>query len=450
MRAEFRECISIAWPLVLSMVGNAVLMFADRFFLARYSAVSVQASLPAGLTAFMVAVFLQQIVAYSGTFVAQHAGAGNRAACARAMAQGLWLSVICIPILLATIPLGNLIFDLSGHAPEVVAEEKIYYLTLIFGDLSVPFAAALTGFFSGRGMTRLVMTATVIGNIFNILIDPLLIWGWGPIPELGIAGAGLATAFSQYLVLAIFIGALIRERHFATSFRRRVAFVWKGSLMLQIMRYGLPSGGHVLLDISTFTIFVFITGRLNALSFAASNIALSINHLIFAPLMGIGMAASVITGQRMGDRDPTGAIRAARNCLLLGWGYVGLCILGIALFREPLLKLLYPTGSDFTYEAYAAVGKQLITVFLAWAAFDTLNLVLGGVLKGAGATRFTLCWIAGTALLFWMPALFICYTLGCGIVTLWLTMLAYVCVAGLGLLVYFLRGSWKTIQLIGH
>ncbi len=424
------------------------MMFADRLFLARYSAISIQAALPAGLMAFMGIAFLQNVVAYSGTFVAQYAGAGARAACARAMGQGVWMAVLCVPLLLATIPLGHLIFDWSQHAPEVMQAEKSYYNILVYGNLAMPFIAAITGFFSGRGFTRLVMVANLVGNITNILLDPLFIWGWGPIPELGITGAGIATAGSQYLIFAILLVALFFERHLATPQRWKVAFVWRKELILRMTRFGLPSGGHVLLDVSTFTIFVFLTGRMDALSFAASNIAFSINHLIFAPLMGIGIGASILTGQRMGDKDPKGAARAGRNSIYLGWGYLLFCILIIGGFNESILALFYSSDASFGYTEYVHLGRQLITIFLAWAVFDVLNIILGGALKGAGDTRFVMWWVAGTAIGLWMPSLFILYFLDFGIAALWLTMLGYCIIAGCGLLTRFLKGHWKTIQLL--
>ncbi len=448
MNGSFGMCLRISWPLVLAMTGNAAMMFADRLFLARYSAVSIQAALPAGLMAFMVIAFLQNVVAYSGTFVAQYAGAGARAACARAMGQGIWLSVLCVPILLATVPLGNWLFDCVGHAPEVVAAEKQYYLTLVIGNLAMPFIAAVTGFFAGQGHTRLVMVANLVGNGVNILLDPIFIWGIAGLPELGILGAGIATALAQYLILFILVGALLWERHLATPLRRRVAFVWKGDLLFRITRFGLPSGGHVLLDVATFTIFVFLTGRMDALSFAASNIAFSINHLVFAPLMGIGMGASVLCGQSMGDRDVPGAQRSGMRCVYLGWGFVVLCILTIATFNEEILRLFYPTDAPFDYETYLVVGRKLITIFLCWAIFDVLNIVLGGALKGAGDTRFVMGWGAGTALLFWMPLLLTLYFLGFGIVTLWLTMLFYCMIAGIGFLLRFRSSRWHSIHVI--
>lgn len=446
--ASYRECFSVAWPLVLAMAGNALMMFADRIFLSRYSAVSIQAALPSGLMSFMVLAFLQNIILYSGTFVAQFSGSGARAACARAMAQGLWLSLLCIPILLLTLPLGYWLFDFAGHAADVVAEERAYYLTLTLGSFFIPFGAAFSGFFTGRGYTRLVMIANLIGNVANVALDPLFIWGWGPVPALGIVGAGIATGIGQALITIILGVAVLRENHFSTAHRRRVAFAVKVPLMLRIVRYGVPSGSHVLLDVSTFTIFVFLTGKLDALSFAVSNIALSINNLVFAPLMGLGMAASVLVGQRIGAQDPSGATRAGRRTLALGMGYILLCVIGIGGMSEPILRLFFPENAPFAYADYVAIGQQLIAIFLIWAGFDAFNIILGGALKGAGDTRFVMLIIGVISLGLWVPALFILYAMGYTIIPLWWTMPAYVFLAASSFALRFFGGAWKKHRLI--
>ena len=324
------------------------------------------------------------------------------------MGQGLWLSLACVPVLLATMPLGLWLFDLVGHAPDVLAAEKSYYLTLVVANLALPFGAALSGFFAGRGHTRLVMVANLIGNVANIVLDPLFIWGWGPIPELGIVGAGVATAIGQFLIVFILAAALCFEPHFSTNRRRRVVLAWKRPLAMRIVRFGIPNGGHVLLDVGTFTVFTFVTGWLDPIEFAASNIAFAINQLVFALL-----------------------------CLLIIGGLNG-----------PILRLFYPADAPFDYAPYVTLGRHLIAIFLAWAFFDVLNIILGGALKGAGDTRFVVLWVGGTALVLWMPALFGAYALGASIEVLWLTMLGYVMIAGGGLLVRFLRGRWKEIRLI--
>jgi MATE family multidrug resistance protein len=358
------------------------------------------------------------------------------------------LAILCIPLLLLSIPLGYWLFDVVGHTPEVIVAERSYYLTLTLGSFFIPFGAAFSGFFTGRGYTRLVMMANIIGNAVNVALDPLFIWGWGPIPELGIVGAGIATALGQIVITAILGIAMLREKHFSTSHRRKVAFAMKLPMMLRIIRYGVPSGSHVLLDVSTFTVFVFITGRLDELSFAASNIVLSINHLIFAPLMGIAVAASILVGQRIGAQDPAGATRAGRRCSLIGLGYVFIMILLIGSLNELLLRFFYSANASFAYADYLRVGKMLTLIFLVWATGDAFNIILGGALKGAGDTRFVM-WTTGLiSVILWLPATFILYRLGYGIVALWWTMPGYVFLAASTFLWRFFNGAWRKHNLI--
>lgn len=442
-----KDVLHVMWPLVFAMAANTLMMFVDRLFLARYSATSIQAAVPAGILAFIALAFLQNVTAYSGTFVAQYAGSGARAACARAMGQGLWLAVLCLPILALSIPLGDWVLELIGHAPKVLAQEKSYYLVLTIGNMAIPFIAAVSGFYSGLGRTRLVMIANLIGNALNIALDPWFIWGGWFLPEMGIVGAGLATALSQFVVLGILFFFVFRERHLGTLQRLKVAFVFKPQLISRIVRFGIPSGVHVFLDCATFTVFVFLTGRMCELDFAVSNIAFSINHLIFGPLLGIAMASTIVVGQRMGEGDTSAATRVGWISLGLAAIYVFLCVIIIGLFCTPILEIFLPSDATFSREAYFTLGKTLVAIFLGWAFFDAVNMVIGGALKGAGDTRYILWAIIAILFGFWIPALFISYIYW-GIVEMWLSLLIYVAFLASAYGIRFVLGKWKNIRLI--
>lgn len=443
----FKEVLRIMWPLVFAMTANAIMVFVDRLFLARYSTLAIQAAIPAGILAFVMVAFLQNVVAYSGTFVAQYAGRGARAACARAMGQGIWLSLMCVPIFLATIPLSSLLLDHVGHAPEVVEQEKIYFFILTLGNMTIPFTSAISGFYSGRGKTRLVMVANLLGNALNIALDPWFIWGGWFVPEMGIFGAGLATTLSQCLILLILLVAILREHHLRTLFRMRVAFAWKPGLLLRMVRFGVPSGVHVFSDCMTFTLFVFLSGRMDELSFAVSNIAFSINHLIFAPLLGIGMAATIVVGQRMGEGNIPAASRAAWITQGIAAIYILLCVIIIGGKCDFILQMFYPTGAGFAYTDYLHHGRALVAIFLAWAFFDSLNIVFSGALKGAGDTRGVLRILLLAAGSIFIPSMLIGYFYF-GIIEMWLGMLGYVVILSLCYVWRFYHGHWKTIRLI--
>jgi MATE family multidrug resistance protein len=334
-----------------------------------------------------------------------------------------------------------------GHDPRVLAQEKSYFLVLTLGNMPIPFIAAISGFYSGLGRTRLVMGANLIGNGLNIALDPWFIWGGWGLPEMGIVGAGLATAFSQCVVLIILIVAVFKERHLASLQRIKVAFAFKPQLIGRIIRFGIPSGAHVFLDCATFTVFVFLTGRMGELDFAVSNIAFSINHLIFGPLLGVSMASSIVVGQKMGEGNTHDAARAGWLSLLIAGIYIALCILVIGCFNHAILKTFLPPDATFTSEAYFHLGRILVAIFLAWALFDAVNMVIGGALKGAGDTRYCLWAIVVILVGFWIPALFLAYGYW-GIVEMWLSLLIYIILLATAYGLRFARGKWKTIRLI--
>ena len=434
-------------PLVLAMAANAVNQFADRLFLSRYSDVAIQGSLPGGILSWLFICLIVAAVGYSGTFVAQFWGAGSRHDAASAFAQGLWLTLASIPLIVASIPLGFLIFDLSGHAPEVAAAEKTYYWILQLGGIFCALGAAISGYFTGMGRTRIVGIANIVGNLANMLLDWMFIFGKCGCGEWGIAGAGWATAISAAIPCVILGVALFWDETFRG--RRLLALMrLKPALFMRIIRYGVPSGLHIFLDVFTFTVFVMLTGRLDAMSFAASNIGFAINHLSFAPLMGLSQGATVLVGQFQGEGDSAAASRGAFSCLLIGLAYVGLFILFILTCSDLCMDFFHGANSRFDAAAFRRQGHLLMVLLSCWAAFDAVTLIIEGALKGAGDTHYVMIVQFAVSLLLWMPLVFAVMRLHPTIGWMWGTMPIYCGTCASLVLLRFLRGRWKGIRLV--
>jgi MATE family multidrug resistance protein len=99
--------VRLAYPLFVSMGAFTVMQFCDRIFLARYSSISIQAALPAGILSFTLICFFQALAGYAGTFVAQYHGARDPEGCVRATAQGLWIALVSWPLRLVAISPGG-------------------------------------------------------------------------------------------------------------------------------------------------------------------------------------------------------------------------------------------------------------------------------------------------------------------------------------------------------
>ena len=450
VKGGFRDSLRIIWPLMLSNSVHAIMQFTDRIFLSRYSDEAMQAAVPAGTLSYLLLCVLQVTICYSGTFVAQYHGAGRRVACARALTQSIWLMAVTVPLTILAIPLGHLLMAISGHAPSIVATERAYFDIMMAGGVLLPIGGALNGYFTGRGFTRLVMWISVFGSALNILLDWLLIYGHCGFPELGIAGAAYATVASFASTVVVTAALAFRERVFS-GHRGRVAFAFDPSLSMRIVRYGLPSGVHVLLDMLTFTFFVFVIGREDVtgpMEFGASNVCFNINHLLFAPLLGIGMGAGILVGNYQGAGDSDAANRAGWTSIFIGWIFTGSALLLLAIFFRPAVTVFLSDKSSFDPDEFVALCRVLVTILSSWCMFDAVNVISGGALKGAGDTRFVMIAGVATGFALWVPMILAVARFAPSVTHLWLTLPLYVFVLAALLITRWCHGKWRGIRLV--
>lgn len=444
-----REVWRVAAPIIVTMASFTLMQFFDRVFLARHGSVSLRASLPAGIMAFTLTSFFQMLAGYAGTFVAQYHGAGRKTDCGRATGQGIWLGLLTWPLGLALIPVGIFFLTAAGHPPDVLEAEKIYLSISMLSCGPWALTHAVSGFFSGRGDTRTPMRVGVISNLFNIVLDYVLIFGkWG-FPAWGIAGAAVATALSAVLGAGILL-----VLYFRPHFRRDYA-VWSGmrfdwSLMKRLLRFGTPAALQTVQDVGAFTLFIVLLGRLPAADMAASNIAFSINMVAFMPLMGMGMAATILVGQYQGARKPAVAERAGFMALKMAWAYMGVVALTFLVFPKAYFSLFTgESGGMVLLDEVLGQGRLLMLLLALWGMLDAINLVFGGALKGAGDTRFVLISTSIAIWLIWIPGeLFLLLGLRTGLIPAWLWMTVFVSLLSVVFWFRFRSGKWKFIEMI--
>ncbi len=447
---SYREIFRLVWPLALGMANNAIMQFTDRVFLARESTASLEAVLPAAMLAVLFVGFFQSVAAYSGTFVAQYHGAGNPRGCAASCRAGLLLSVVAGVVLALLIPAGRLVCDWSGHPPEVLFREKTYYTIVMSGGFFICAAMAVQSFFTGIGRTRVVFWVNVLGNAANILLDYLLIFGCGPVPACGIAGAAVATVAAQALQFAALLAlawpylALRGRRQDARDVREPGARI----LLSRMLRFGAPAGVYSVLNILSFTVFVFLTGRVGDMAFAASNAVLTVNYLIYAPIEGFAVGAGTLVGQRQGAGDSAGAVHAGHRVLVMAELYIVAASMAVLAFSGPILGLFTADTATFDPAAFRSLGFVLFAIMVAWQCFDCADVVLSGALKGAGDTHFIMLWMLFCGFGFWLPLLFLAYWRWPSMPALWSTMVAYVVLICCGTVYRWRRGPWRKIRLI--
>lgn len=444
---RYLEILKLVWPLALGMVNNAVMQFTDRAFLARESMASLEAVMPASMLVLIALGFFQSAVAYSGTFVAQCHGAGDGKKAARCFFAGLWIAFASGLAMVALVPLGGWIFSLVGHAPEVIARERAYYDICAYGGVFLFFQMAGQAYFTGIGRTRLVLAVNVIGNVVNVALDPLLIFGMWGLPKLGISGAAYATVAATAVQSLIFFFAV--AGHFRSAGLRREDLEFGGMFALvgRILRFGIPSGGYSVLNLLSFTIFIFVTGWVGDVAFAVSNACFSVNYLLFAPMEGFALGASTLVAQAQGRGDAARAVSDGNRTLVLALLTVAVLSLSAVLFHRPVLSIFAP-GDPAVATQFHSLGFTLCILMASWQVFDAADAVLTGALRGAGDTKFVFWWMNFAAFAVWMPLVFAVSRWHNTMEALWGTMIVYVVVICVGSAIRWRRGKWKSIKLV--
>lgn len=450
---SMKELLEVALPLIISAGSLSLMSAMDRIILTGYSADALAAVTPASMAHWTVACVPMGTILYANTFISQFDGAGLRDRMMASLWHAVWLAIACGLLLLAVIPFSRTVFSLVGQPAAVIEQEAQYFNTLCGGSVSLLVSVALSCYFSGRRQTAVVMYVNVLGVLVNFLLDYLLVFGVGPFPEMGIRGAAVATVLARCGEIALYVFLILRAERSATESLFR--YCRPGRVMtLQYLRYGVPSGLHYFVDNSGFTSFLLIVGSLGRDALAATNLAFSVNGLIFVPLLGFGTAIQTVVGHHMGAGLVTAASRTTWNAIRLGIFWTGTA--GILLVLCPDIALMpFTLFTGARTEAAQSLDELTPTIVMllkfvaVYSVFDALAVVFSSALRGAGDTVFPmLLTMFSSWIVMVLPAFVIARSSEASLSKLWLTCSAHITLTGGFMLFRFLSGRWKGIHLV--
>lgn len=376
-RSLTREVLELSWPIVASMLSFTVMGLVDTLFVGRLGTGPLAAVALGHIAAWLPLSFGAGLLTGTKILVSQRIGAGEAGAARRLAWQGLWLAGILGAVSAAVSLIGPWLLPLLGAEPGWLGPALDYWDLRLLGAPMFLACTALNGWFHGTGSPRPAMVATILGNVANIALDPLFIFGWGPVPAMGAGGAGLATS------LGFTVSTLWLLRAATPALRgERAGLDW--TALRATVSMGLPAGGRMVLEVASFLVFAAILARAGEVALAAHVLVIRIVSVSFLPGHAIGEAAGVLVGQAVGGRDPARARatwRIAAGLALALMGAFGL------LFLVAPGALLAPFSPE---PALGHVAAQLLAIAALFQLFDAVAMVGLGALNGAGDTRFVL------------------------------------------------------------
>jgi MATE family multidrug resistance protein len=444
-----REVLRVAAPLVVSSLSWTIMTFVDRMFLNQVSGTAMAGAFSAGIAWFMLICLPLGVCSYANTFVAQYDGARQPEQIGRVVWQAIWIAIGFAPITLAAVPLAPPLFGLANHTPELYAAEVEYFQILCACAPAMLIAQAGASFYSGRGQTWVVMLVDAAAALLNLVLDYLWIFGYAGFPEWGLAGAAWATVVATWVKAAAYVALPLQRKH-RVQYGTLSGLRLDAKLLRRILYYGGPSGLQMLLDVTGFTVFVLLIGRLGEVQSEATSIAFSISSLAFMPIYGLHLAVSVLVGERLGENRDDLAARATYTTMQISWMYMLAISLLYVLMPGLFLRGFFPDGASGSAQAAAvyATSALLLRFVATYNLLDATQMVFVGAIKGAGDTQFVL-WVslalaAMLAGFSWLSVeVWRLNVYGC-----WMLVVVWCLIAAAAYAVRFWQGKWRRIRVI--
>ncbi len=419
VRRELSDTLRLAGPVVAALLAQNSMSFVDTIMVGRLGSGALAGVALGNTVYFTLMVMCTGAVVAVGPMVAQAFGRGDDAAVGASVRHGLYLALaLAAPAFLA---LWNVapVLRLLRQQPETIAAAQLFLRAEAFGFLPALWFIALRNFIEGVTRPWPVTVITLMGVLFNVTGNYLLIYGNLGFPRLGIVGSGLTTSFvywAMFAVLAVYVG---RRRSFGRFGVFRGLSRFQPPVFAEVFRIGWPIAIAHAVESGLFMVTALLAGVLGTQALAAHQIAIQCAAFSFMVPLGVGIATSVRVGHAVGRADRPGVRRAGYAGIALGAAFMLLAALVFWLAPRAVISLFLDLG-DPANAPVIALATSLLGVAALFQLFDGVQVSASGALRGMKDTRapMVIClvsyWVVGMAV-----SVGLCFWRGWGAVGLW-------------------------------
>jgi putative MATE family efflux protein len=436
-----RAVFMLSIPMILEMLMESIFAIVDIFYVSR---VSVNAVATIGLTESVITLVYAVAIGLSmaaTAIVARRIGEKDKAGASKAAVQVIFLGVV-IAIIISVFGMiyPKEILALMGAEPELIAEGYGYTKVLLGGNITIMLLFLINAIFRGAGDASIAMWALILSNGLNIILDPVFIFGFGPVPAYGVEGAAIATTIGRGTAVIFQLAVLF----FGWS-KIKVGFkdlVLRTVVMLNLIRVSIGGIGQFLIGTSSWVFLMRIMSEFGSEVLAGYTIAIRVMMFTLMPAWGMSNAAATLVGQNLGAGKPERAEQSVWKTGKLSAVFMGSVSVIYLIFATQII-------SWFTSEmGVIENGALCLRIIAAGYIFYGYGMVVINSFNGAGDTKtptyinFICFWI------FQLPfAYLMALTFNFGPVGVFLAItLAEVLIAVIGI-VWFKKGYWKSVKV---
>lgn len=330
---------ALAWPVMLSMFFQTLYNAVDAYWVGKLSPEAMAAVSISQVTLFVMLSLSIGITVGSGVLMAMAIGRKDIAEAERILGQSFVLSgIIGAFFTMISLVFRHQLLAASGAAGAIMTP-ALQYFTITSGASILMFLMFSVFFaFNSQGDNKTVTLLFSVSTVVNAVLNPALIFGWGPLPAMGIRGSALATVFAQLMVLVAAL-IILRKANMLVGFRlSRLGFRW--SSVKQVLDIGLPAAlTNVVGPLSLAALTAILSSRFHEAGAISFSIGFRVEFFAYLPAVGFGVSALALLGQNAGARRFDRVRSAYRLSLALAFGAATLLGLLAALLRRPIIGL---------------------------------------------------------------------------------------------------------------
>ncbi|UCE60930.1 MAG: MATE family efflux transporter [Phycisphaerales bacterium] len=381
-RAEIRNVIAMAVPVVITTSSRALMDIADYTMITGLKSGEAQAAiLPAQLMVWSYIVFGLGVVSMVSTFASQSMGRGEYRECSAYAWQSIYMAGAVGVIALAVRPTLPMMIGLIGHEPAVQQMELAYSRVALLTVWPTLAAMGVGWFFVGIHRPWITTWSVIEANGVNVVVSYILIFGHLGFEPMGIAGAAWGTMVGVCYRITRLTLTLVTPS-LAEKFSSRAT--WKPSWvkLKELFRLGVPCGLHWVSEVIVWAIFVnvLVGTKFGTVDLIATSIAWQYMRIAFLPTIGVGQALTALVGKSIGAGDPERAVRETRIVSVITLAYMGSLSLIYWLGGAKLIGLF---NSD---SQVVEIGAKVMICAAVFQLFDAIGISYNSALRGAGDT----------------------------------------------------------------
>lgn len=435
--------ILLAIPMMLELALESVFAVVDIFFVNK---LGIHAVSVVGLTESVITIVYSVGIGLSAAataVVARRVGEKNKEAAAHAGAQSIIISVLAsIAMGIPGIIFAEDILRLMGAQPEAIAMGTTYAVIMFGGNITIILLFVINGVFRGAGNAAIAMKSLWIANIFNIILDPLFIFGFSFFPELGIVGAAVATTIGrtigviyQFNHLRKSSGLLnIRFEHFKPDLK----------IIRELIGIASPATLQFIIASASWIVLAALVAEYGSAASAGYQTAIRLIIFFILPAWGMSNAVATLVGQNLGANNPERAEESVKITTKYNAIFMAFVTLLFLIFAYPLVRIFIP-AIEHEQLRYAVLSLQIISTGYI---FYGIGMVATQAFNGAGDTK-TPTWVYFFGFwLFQIPFAYFMHTqTSLQITGILIAIPIAETLIAIVVYILFKRGKWKTVKV---